>query len=108
MKKIETLVVNKYGCIIINIKKIILRCSNLYLNKLSQIKGYKKTFIGYEKKQGFWLYISRNLEYLKPKYFNYEIAINYKICVKKHKYNLYKVPKKYNFINYFKSCKCNN
>lgn len=39
------------------------------------------------------LYLSKrlNLEYLKPKFFNCQIAIECKICLKRYKYELCKI-----------------
>lgn len=39
----------------------------------------------------------KNLEYSKSKCFSYEIAANYKIFVKDHQYDTYKVLKNYSF-----------
>lgn len=45
--------------------------------------------------QNFWLIRGFKLEYIKAKCFNYQLIAKYKICIKKHKYNLCKVPKNY-------------
>lgn len=48
------------------------------------------------------------MECVKLKCFNCQIVIECKIYIKKHKYNIYKVLKKYNrFITYSKNWKCN-
>ena len=44
-------------------------------------------------KRNLWLSRGLNLEYFKPKYFNYWVAAKYKICVKEHKCELCKIPR---------------
>ena len=45
--------------------------------------------------KNLWSSGRRNLEYLKLRYFNYQVTTNYKICIKKHKCELYKTPGQY-------------
>ena len=59
------------------------------------------------RKKGFWLQKGLNLKYWKPKCFNYEVAANCKICVKRHKYETCKAYKQCSSINCSKSRKCN-
>ena len=55
-------------------------------------------------KKDVFVYKKRlNLEWLKFKYFNYKIAANNKICVKKHKYKTCKAVKQWSFINGLKN-----
>lgn len=42
------------------------------------------------KKRGLWLAKGLNLSCLKPKYFNYQVSGEYKICVQGYKYDIYK------------------
>ncbi len=43
--------------------------------------------------KNLWPARGLNLECTKPKYFNYQMVSEYKICVKSHKFDLCKAPK---------------
>ncbi len=60
-------------------------------NRQLKPKGIEKILEEYD----FWSIKGLNLEYVKPKCFNCQLVIEYKICVKGHKYNSYKVSKKH-------------
>lgn len=45
------------------------------------------------KEQNLWPARGLKLEYIEPKCFNYQIAVDWKICVKKYKCDLYKAFK---------------
>ena len=55
-------------------------------------------------KRDLWLSEGLNLEYFKPKYFNYQVAAKCKICVNEHKCELCKIPRQHSetiiYINY--------
>ena len=48
--------------------------------------------------RNLWPSEGLNLECLKPKCFNYQVVVECKICVKKHKYELYKIPRQHSRI----------
>lgn len=48
-----------------------------------------------------------NLSCLKPKYFNCQVAAKYKICIKEHKCDTYKLPCQCNFTTCSKIKRCN-
>ena len=45
--------------------------------------------------KNLWPFRGLNLECLKPKCFNYQVVVECKICVKRHKYELYKILRQY-------------
>lgn len=60
------------------------------------------------KKRGVWLIRELNLNCLKPKCFNCQMATEYKIYVKKkHKYDTDKQPCQYNFTTCSTIKRCN-
>lgn len=58
-------------------------------------------------KCNLWPIKDPNLEYTKPKCFNCQVAVDFKVCEKRKYYNLYKAPQLYNTPNCSKSWKYN-
>ena len=51
-------------------------------------------FLKILEEKAIWSQKWLKLNYLKFKCFNYQVAAECKICIKKHKYNIYKISKK--------------
>lgn len=50
--------------------------------------------------------IKVKIRMLKPKFFNYKVMTNYKVCIKGHKWDICKALKNYSSISYSKTRKC--
>lgn len=55
------------------------------------------------KERGLWPTKRLNLSCLKPKCFNCQVAAEYKICIKEHKCDIYKIFQQCSSFNYSKN-----
>ena len=67
------------------------------------LKGIQRVL----EERNLWSSKRLNLEYSKPKCFHYQVTVKCKICVKRHKYKLCKIPRKHSrTATYTKNWKC--